>query len=102
MKFIGIILSFYIATLSVDLCCQEDYCGDDPEMKIADQHADEQEDDSSDSCSPFLSCGSSTGFVAEDINTYAAYWTIEPATIPYNITFTRGYMPKIWQPPKLS
>jgi hypothetical protein len=102
MKFLCIILSFYIATLSVDLCCQEDYCGDETEMKIADQHADQHDEDSSDNCSPFLSCGSSTGFVAEDINTYATYWTIEPANIPSNIPFTRDYTPNIWQPPKLS
>ena len=102
MKFIRIILSIYIATLSVDLCCQEDHCDDETELKIADQHADEHEDNSNDVCSPFLSCGSSTGFVAEDINTYATYWTIEPANIPSNIPFTRDYTPNIWQPPKLS
>lgn len=94
------ILSIYIATLSVDLCCQDKYCGD--ETEIPEQHAEEHEEDSSDNCSPFLSCGGSSGFVAEDMNIYATYWTIEPASILSNILFTRDFTPNIWQPPKLS
>ncbi len=71
-------------------------------MKVEDQQTDTHADDSSYDCSPFLSCGSSSGFVAEDINTHVTHWAIAPATAPSNVLKTRDYFPKIWQPPKLS
>ena len=102
MKFLCIIMSLYISTLSIDLCCPADDCSDEAASAPMEQHPEEHQDNEPTHCSPFLSCGSGSGFVAQDNEMHGTSWPSEPALGPANILVNSEFNPRIWQPPKLN
>ncbi|MEG9326992.1 hypothetical protein V6B16_03520 [Salinimicrobium catena] len=92
MKIAGIILSILVLMLNAVPCCWDSDSKEEP----LEEHSGEE------SCSPFLSCGSCTGFALQEelpgIDLYAqpsVSETIFPET-PFQSDFSEA----IWQPPR--
>lgn len=93
MKIAGIIFSILIFTLNAVPCCW-DSCEDEEPVE---QHAESEQ-----TCSPFLSCGSCTGFVLqEDVPEICLYMQAPASEIEFpEQRFFSEFSESIWQPPK--
>jgi hypothetical protein len=93
MKIAGIILSILVLMLNAVPCC---WLGDSNENPV-EEHSGEE------SCSPFLSCGSCTGFVLQEelpvVNFYSQP-SVSEIVFPEN-PFHSDFSEAIWQPPRL-
>ncbi len=102
MKLLCIILSFYTLTLSTVPCCPDDACDEEVEATHADNQEQKHGTDKFNSCSQFLSCGNCSGFVVQDVDPYDTF-LMRQISIPFSkLSSTDDFIPKIWQPPKLS
>ncbi|WP_120516427.1 DUF6660 family protein [Chitinophaga barathri] len=104
MKWLMILFSLYVLTLSAVPCCGDDFCCED---EIAMQHGGAGEEDHDHNrpeppCSPFFSCSTCHGAV---IPQFTLALTPQPA-ISKNIQFEyiehflSEYATAIWQPPQ--
>ncbi len=104
MKILCFILSLYVLLLSAELCCSDDICNDEIKTEHADNHSQHHKDSDCNTCSPFFSCGTCTGFV------FTWSWVdfqgvafVEDKLVPvYKSQFATDFFAKIWQPPKIS
>lgn len=99
VKVLIIIVSCSVFFLSVNPCCTEAECSDEPKTEQHDGPRNECE-----TCSPFLSCGGYTGFTP--VNTVSTHLvgfaehSRNPILIPEPVPERLYY--KIWQPPRMS
>jgi hypothetical protein len=102
VKLICIILSVYALILSTVPCCSDvDYI-DEVETVNVDEHRQDHDGDECNSCSQFLTCGSCSGFVFLNLDSFKVYLAIE-TLIPFHTSLsTNDFIAKIWQPPDLS
>ena len=100
MKFFCVILSIYIFSLLTAPCCSEGNCLEDPKLVQTDQ--DNHQDDDCNTCPPFFSCGTCSGFVYTlsefRLNVIASH-RVE-FTDSYKSPFAEGVIARIWEPPK--
>jgi len=104
MKTICFILSCYVSVLSVVPCCVDDYCDD--EIKIEEsstENQDQNDDNSYNGCSPFITCGTCTGFTFSNADyNFQPITCVKSKFILYQQGFDKNYFTEIWQPPKIS
>lgn len=83
----------------------EDYCSEQITLRERTDHTEHQEEDGhSDNCSPFVTCGSCSGFVlfSSEIS-FVEILAIEEKPKPhYKYLTVDYYCARIWQPPKIS
>lgn len=98
MKVSPLILSFIVLVLSVSPCCTEGDCIDEQKTTQDASHQDE-----CNSCSPFLSCGSCTGFTpASTTITRPVCFFEHPCNhISVSEPVPETQHNKIWQPPRM-
>lgn len=97
MKGIVVLLSLLILFLNAIPCCWDE-CSED----VALQHT-EQSGASQDACSPFLSCGSCTGFTLEKELPQFSIAILPAVKNPQDCSrqlFETDYSGIIWEPPK--
>lgn len=102
MKIGGLFLAFLVSLLSIIPCCSFEDC-EDEEIEILVQQEESSECD--DSCSPFLNCGSCTGFPVLEISEQIEIAFNPPSDkidFHHGQSFPRSIIQSIWQPPKLS
>ena len=104
MKILCFILSLYVVFLATTPCCSDDNCNDEIKTEQTDNHSQDHKDSDCNICSPFLTCGTCTGF-----NFPTVFFSLTPPAItlttkiPINYSsFSSNYFPSIWQPPKIS
>ena len=105
MRFSCFILVILTLLLSSSPCCAGDECCNETGATCSENNANNHSSEGpANSCSPFMVCGSCTGFVVIAINSY-----LNPETLTTNdlkITYIQKYLdyyyPKFWQPPKIS
>jgi len=104
VKIIYFLLSLYIAVLSTVSCCADNNCNDEIKTEQSAGHSQNNDDNDCNSCSPFVSCCSCSGFVFSD----EGFRFIEMSSIKdkfvadYRSQFSSGFIATIWQPPKIS
>ena len=103
MKVLCFILSLYAILLSTVPCCADDNCNDEIKTEQSDNHS-QDDNDCQENCSPFLTCGTCTGFsfptLAFSLTPTAVALTTQLSI--YNSSFSSEYLCSIWQPPKVS
>jgi hypothetical protein len=100
--------SFILIVLSLLLsspCCAGDDCCNETEAACSDNPADSHHsEEPANSCSPFMDCGSCTGFVViannPELNPEPAI--TEDMKIICIQKYLDYYFPKFWQPPKIN
>jgi hypothetical protein len=106
MKWLMILFSLYVLTLSVVPCCGDDFCCDDEAVLMHEgaSHKEHEHNKPELPCSPFFSCGMSHGAVVPDLllifNPQAA--TGESIRFNYAEHFYSEYYSAIWQPPQIA
>ena len=105
MKTACYLLSFLVLFLSTIPSCCEDACDDELATTQSDlNHSDHDYYSSKGSCSPFLTCGSCTGFVM--LKSAFELKELTPIAVKTRVTYKPSYTDyfaaSIWQPPKLS
>lgn len=100
MKLICILLSIYVLFLSTVPCCADDNCVDEVETVNVADHRQDHDDDECTNCSQFLNCGSCSGFVFLNLDTFKYYSLIEPLILFHTPLSTNDFISPIWQPPK--
>lgn len=102
MGFFCCLLIVITVLLSAISCCAGDECCKETNSACSaeKQHSEE----AANTCSPFMVCGSCTGFVV-----IPAYPDLNPVpvitgnySIPYIQSYSGNYNLKFWQPPKIS
>ena len=104
MKTICFILSFYVSVLLAAPCCVDDYCNDEIKTEQSStEHQDQNDDNSCNNCSPFITCGTCAGFTftIADYN-FQPINCVQSKSILYHQGFDKNYFAEIWQPPKIS
>ena len=95
----------YVLLLSTVPCCTEDKCEDDIATAQLTNQSQEKHDDC-EGCSPFMTCGSCTGFTFS-----TQVFSFEPTTKfiennsltrSFKVLFVDYFIATIWQPPKIS
>ena len=96
MKTTAVLISFLVLFLNAVPCCWETCSEEDHKAKT------EQSSDSESACSPFLSCGSCTGFVLQQENFEFTYFKVSfpLLDVQKEVSFQSDYSIEIWQPPK--
>lgn len=104
MKTLCLILSLYVFFLSTAPGCCEDSCNDEIKTEQAENHSKDHQDDGFNECSPFLTCGSCSGFVFSKLafNLKKVHFTKSKFIAAYESQFADDFFAKIWQPPKIS
>ena len=104
MRILCFILSFYVVFLSTVSCCLEDNCNDEVETEYSDNVQHDNEEGDCNSCSPFLTCGTCSGFISTSLEiVLVEIVSIEDKlAVDYNPIFSEDFNEKIWQPPKIS
>lgn len=104
MKICCFILSLYIFFLSTGFCCWDDNCNDEIETAYANNIQQNHEEGDCNSCSPFLTCGTCSGFVMTSLEIFIGeiFFIEEKSTVDYKPKFLEDFIGKIWQPPKIS
>ena len=102
MKILATFLGIFCLLVSAYPCCIGDDCESASEIKIS-ENQDQQNDDCA-LCSPFISCGSCTGFIpnTDEIVTVPDLHPI-PFSNLFGLTFKSveaDYAERVWQPPK--
>jgi hypothetical protein len=105
MRFLCFTLIALTIILSSSPCCAGDECCNEigkecSENAAAKHHSEEP----SNNCSPFMVCGSCTGFVVIAVNPDLNSETVitDDLKISYIQEYLDYYYPKFWQPPKIS
>jgi len=100
VKYIALILSFYVLFLSGMPCCIDDNCADD---KVSTEHSQQQNKTDEGNCSPFFSCSTCSGFIFQEMQV-----TVAPVLVLMNDSypdvkqdFCTQVCSTIWQPPKI-
>jgi hypothetical protein len=105
VKYLCLLLSLFVLLISAAPCCSDDCGQTEGKVAQADQPGDSQpESDDCKPCSPFLTCGSCTGFI-KPIPTP----TFQVEAIGYQTELVDAYhfsfyplVPSFfWQPPKI-
>ncbi|MEM1136074.1 MAG: hypothetical protein AAGI07_09555 [Bacteroidota bacterium] len=97
-------LSLYVFSLSTLPCCSDDDCNDEIKTEHADNHSQDNKDNDYNTCSPFFTCGTCSGFVcarAEFDFKEVAFVKDKLVTV-YKPHFLSDFFAKIWQPPRIS
>lgn len=105
MKFLCFILIALTVLLSSSPCCAGDECCNETGKECSgNSKENHHSEEPSNSCSPFMVCGSCTGFVViadiPDLNSEPVI--ADDQNIPYIQLYFDNYYLKFWQPPKLS
>jgi hypothetical protein len=106
MRVFHLILAIYVIVLSMVPCCTEERCNDDIKTEqTANNHPRHESNDTCNSgaCSPFLTCGSCTGFVSNAllICLQPYMFFVKKQNINFKFGQINNYYTKYWQPPKL-
>jgi len=105
MRFFSFILIVLSLLLSSSPCCAGDECCNETDAACSENAADNHPSgEPGNSCSPFMVCGSCTGFVVIADNSEL---NPKPSITGYLKTiyiqkYLDYYLPKFWQPPKIS
>ena len=85
-------------------CCSDNNCNDQIKTENADNHSQDHKDSDRNTCSPFFTCGTCSGFVfiRTRVDFKKASFIQDKLITVYKSQFTDGYIAKIWQPPKIS
>jgi len=104
MKILCFILSLYVLLLGTVPCCSDNNCNDQIKTENADNHSQDHKDSDRNTCSPFFTCGTCSGFVfiRTRVDFKKASFIQDKLITVYKSQFTDGYIAKIWQPPKIS
>ena len=104
MKFLCFILIALTLLLSSSPCCAGDECCNETGKGSGNSTENHHSEEPSNSCSPFMVCGSCTGFVViagiPDLNSEPVI--ADDQNIPYFQLYLDNYCLKFWQPPKIS
>lgn len=104
MKTRCFILSFFIILLSTVPCCLDNNCNNEIETEYANNSPQDHKEGECTICSPFLTCGTCSGFVINSLR-------IDISEIPFfkdksvavnKFHFSNKFFNEIWQPPKIS
>ncbi|MBA4410873.1 MAG: hypothetical protein C0397_15795 [Odoribacter sp.] len=105
MKIICFILSLYVLSLSLAPCCSDDdNCCDEIKTEHTDNHSQDHNDSDCNTCSPFFTCGTCSGFVftRSGFNFREVPFSKSKFVAVYKSQFANDFFVKIWQPPKIS
>ena len=104
MKFISIILSFYVLMLTAIPCIDAPVhdCMNKTDASQGNQHSHHQND--SDRCSPFCTCNCcATSVIFQDVQVQLSCFSfIEIQYFPLSTGFFSDSLASIWQPPKIA
>lgn len=105
MRFFCFILVVLTLLLSSSPCCVRDECCNEKGAACSENTADNHHsEESANSCSPFMVCGSCIGFVVfavnPDLNSESEITNNQ--NTPYIQFYPGNYNLKFWQPPKIS
>ncbi len=103
VKIICFILSLSVLALSAVPCCADEYCNDELKTEQSCTEHQDRNDNDFNGCSPFITCGTCTGFTFSktDYN-FQPITGLQSKFILYHQGFDENYFVKIWQPPKIS
>jgi hypothetical protein len=109
MKALSFILSIYFFLMAVMPCCgfesaaqEQDTCCEQTEAGGGCESDDSSEEPSCESCSPFYTCGSCTGFIMPGETSFMTQASVEPIQASLYKSFPELEIPlNIWQPPKI-
>lgn len=104
MRILCFILSLYVLFLVSAPCCSEDNCDDEMKTEYVGNHSQDHEDNDSDTCSPFFTCGTCSGFVSTrtGVDFKEVTFVKDKIVYVYKSQFVSDFFAKIWQPPKIS
>jgi len=104
MKILCFILSLYVLLLVTSPCCSDENCDDDMKKEYVDNHSQDHEDNDNDTCSPFFTCGTCSGFVFTrmEVDFKEVAFVKHIIACVYKSQFVSDFFSKIWQPPKIS
>lgn len=103
MKTLAFLLAVFVFFLSAAPCCLFEGCeGEEEQGNVAAEKQAPVECD--DTCSPFLTCGSCTGFVvnSENFAFTSEYISSHPVPTSYDDGISGEIIQAIWQPPRMS
>lgn len=104
MKILGIILGTFCLLISVFPCCIGEEC-ESTSVEIISENDNNEHSDECGICSPFISCGTCTGFIAH-ISESLIPLVFQPIAISnlFDLSFKSAeaeYAMRVWQPPQL-
>ena len=104
MKTLCFILSIYVIFLSTVNCCLDDNCTDEIEIEQTDNHSQDHKEGDCKTCSPFLNCGTCSGFIftSLQIDIIEILFQKDKSVAVYKSHFSNKFFNKFWQPPKIS
>ena len=106
MKVICLILSVFVMLLSTVPCCDDDNCNDEIKTEQTSDSNNNHDDTGhcSSTCSPFLTCGSCSGFVISffGVELQPSEILIEKNNKPFKQGWITSFYADFWQPPKMS
>ncbi|TWI82590.1 hypothetical protein LX66_5164 [Chitinophaga japonensis] len=105
MKWLMIILSLYVLTLSAIPCCGDGYCCEDEVTMAGGEHNDHDDHNKPElPCSPFFSCNTCHGVVVPGIESanLKEVPLLESIYFDYIDQPLPEFSTSIWQPPQLS
>ncbi len=104
MRILTALLGIFCLLVSAYPCCIDDDCDADSVENIVENEENQQDDDCG-LCSPFISCGSCTGFIP---GTDEAVTIFDPQLIAFSSLFGLAfksveaeYADRLWQPPQV-
>jgi len=104
MKILCFILSLQVFYLSIAPCCWDDNCNDEIKTEQTENHSNDQQEDGCNACSPFLTCGTCSGFIFSNLGVDLKEIFIynDKFVTFYKFQFADDFFANIWQPPKIS
>ena len=106
MKWLMIIFSLYVLTLSAIPCCGDDNCCEDELVLVEEgQHRDHDNHNKPElPCSPFFSCNTCHGVVVPEIDSDNLNEIRVPRSVfaAYKEKSLPEFSSAVWQPPQLS
>lgn len=101
VKYLSFILAFYVLLLSVAPNLVEDKCFNEQTTEQGQNQQDDQ--DCSDCCSPFMGCHTCNGFTLSvtsfSVQSFLIYSDLKVSL--YDENFVSEFFSSIWQPPKI-
>jgi len=103
MKVFCFILSLYVFYLSAVPCCSDDDCNDNTKTEHTDDNSHDHQDGNDTTCSPFLNCGTCSGFTFSklELDIQEVHFIIDKSVVVHKSQFIDYYFAKFWQPPKI-
>jgi len=99
MKYLSFILAIYVLLLTAAPNLVEDKCFNEQTT----EQRQNQQDDQSDCCSPFMSCNTCNGFTVSyasfSVQSFLIYSDLKVSL--YDENFASEFFSSIWQPPKI-